>query len=376
MRRIAFRRGPRLTVAILALVALVAVVAVQIGSPGERASDRRAVVTTVIGGDVAVRASPSDRPRPAIDREIVPAGATVMAGQPNGRAVLTFWDGSTVALEPGASVVIEESSTADRGELRVRLRQEHGTTWSHVQPLLSAASRFIIATPAATAVVRGTSFELSVSTRGPADAAVTTVAVFTGTVDLVAAGQVRPVNAHQVAEVIKGEPPGAAAGIGPATSCLLVSADPSVLVTVTDPDGRSAGLLPGGTVNQIPRTRVSPQADDQGVAVRSPPVGEWEVGVAPRTEGGAFRIGVHLLGPPARGLTQELVGTTRTGQRSVARIRVGSDGTVAVIGSFEEAARSRANIAPAPIGGTTTAPLPHARPFTTSPALPPGCSAP
>lgn len=173
------------------------------------------VTLSVIGGDVQVVPEGAGA-RVGRDGEALAAGTIIEARPPDGRAILTFRDGSTVELEPEANVKIDEHSLGTRGELLVRLYQDHGKTWSHVQPQLSPSSRFHVRTPSGTAVVRGTSFELDVTDAG--EATVTKVTVFDGKVDLVAAGSVESVHAGFISEALERSAPTAPRRATPTTS--------------------------------------------------------------------------------------------------------------------------------------------------------------
>jgi hypothetical protein len=358
-------RGSWIAIAVVAM----AVSTVAVAFVRDRSSYVAAFSTlSVISGEVHV--VPDGMPsRSAVNGEALVAGATVRTQVPDGRAIVTFRDGSTVELEPDASVKIEQLSLGTRGELVVILTQEHGRTWWHVQPLLSPNSRFHIRTPSATAVVRGTSFEVDVERAG-SGAALTRVAVFDGRVDLVAGGKVVPIPAGHSAEVAKGSAPRAAQRLAPDGICMRIEASSAALITVTDPDGRSAGQTLLGAVNQIPQTIVpGPQDDPQAVAIFSPAVGEWEIGIIPRDEGGSFQLVVTTVDGTQVIDQSTLAGMLRTYERLVTRIRLD---TLGQTGTFEPPVQTTQTRALAlPSEHTTTAPLPLARLFVPAEA-PPG----
>jgi len=120
--RAGMRRRPALTIAGVVVLAVLAT-AVRFGVAPSRAIASSSILS-VISGDVLVQPAPGAPLRAGQDGEAVKAGMTVQAKAPNGRAVLTFEDGSTEELEPGASVGIDEASTGTRGELLVHLRQD------------------------------------------------------------------------------------------------------------------------------------------------------------------------------------------------------------------------------------------------------------
>ncbi len=360
-------------------VAGITVLAVVAATIGIRSTSNSATASTailsVISGDVLVRPAPGVPLRAGQDGEALKAGMAVEAKAPNGRAVLTFEDGSTVELEPGTSVGVDEVSTGTHGELVVRLRQDRGKTWSYIQPQISPNARFHIMTPTATAVVRGTAFEIVVEEVGANSAAVTRVTVFHGQVDMVAAGQVQPVTASHTAEVAEGGSPQELKQVTLPQRCLRMELLSSAMMTVTDPEGRSAGQTPLGAVSQIPQTTMTgPQEDPQLVDVFSPSAGDWEVGIVPRGEGGVFQLVVSTVVGMKPGTPTVLRGAIQAGQRLVTHIHVDDSGAADRFAAFQQSAQTKANIALARIGGTTTAPFPQAK--VVAPAvdqLPPGC---
>jgi len=356
----------RWTAAGVAVVLLtILLVAVLGGIPRDRTGTSGPILS-VISGEVLVRSARDAPYRSGADGERLNAGMAVQTGAPNGRAVLTFRDGSTATLEPGATVSIDEVSTGTRGELIVRLGQTRGSTWEHVQPLVSPNSRFSVTTPSATAVVRGTSFEISVEVVGPSDRpiTVTTVNVYQGQVDLVAAGVVQPVTASQTTEVVQSGAPQPPKQVGSPADCLRLELDSSAMMTVTDPHDRSAGQTVLGTVSQIPRSIVAGAQDArQLVDITSPKAGDWEIGIVPRGAGGSFRLVVTSVTGTTIGTSRSLVGAVQPGQRLVTHIRLGDGGQVE-LGPLEQVSRSRARIVEG--DKTTTAPLPGARLFAPS----------
>ncbi len=246
------RLADRPTRAIAGIVMLAILVTTTLGVITPSRAIASSSILTIISGEVLVQPTPDAVFRPGADGETLKAGMTVES-KDDARAVLTFEDGSTMELEPGAKVAIDEVATGSSGELLVRLQQTIGQTWSHVQPLLSPNSRFHIKTPSATAVVRGTSFQITVQIQGPGGQVVTTVNVFQGQVDMVAAGVVQPVPAGRTTNVQTGSPPQPTQQIVPPPQRLRLGlTGPAAQMTATDPDGRTAGQTSFGTVSQIP----------------------------------------------------------------------------------------------------------------------------
>ena len=75
-------------------------------------------------------------------------------------ALITFFEGSTMELQPNTEVDIEElSAVLETGSTTISLGQTIGTTMSRVEKLVDPVSRYEIATPSGLAVVRGTKFK-------------------------------------------------------------------------------------------------------------------------------------------------------------------------------------------------------------------------
>jgi len=81
--------------------------------------------------------------------------------------VITFFDGSTIELLPGAQIeVVTLDLVKDTGSVTIRLKQQIGETVSRVQKLADSASRYEIETPAGVAAVRGTIMVVNVVADG------------------------------------------------------------------------------------------------------------------------------------------------------------------------------------------------------------------
>ena len=76
----------------------------------------------------------------AADGDIVNTGDRVQTAQ-NSHAMVTFFDGSTLEIEPATTVQIEEAATVD-GAIAIRISQTLGRTWASVQKLTRADSKF------------------------------------------------------------------------------------------------------------------------------------------------------------------------------------------------------------------------------------------
>ena len=88
------------------------------------------------------------------------ARATSVRTIGGGVALLTFFDGSETQLTPDSEVAIQQATSA--GGAQIGVSQILGTTVDRVQRLASSPTNFSTDTPAATAVVRGTRYALTV----------------------------------------------------------------------------------------------------------------------------------------------------------------------------------------------------------------------
>ena len=118
---------------------------------------------SIISGEVDVRASEGDDFRPVSDGALLRAGMTIRAGADT-YAVLTYFEGSTVSIDPGTTLVIEALESNPDGSTIIAMRQEIGRTWHSVTKLLNQGSKYEVRTPTATATVRGTMFAVGVKT--------------------------------------------------------------------------------------------------------------------------------------------------------------------------------------------------------------------
>lgn len=162
---------------VVAVVALGFVLALALGSAGLLGGGKAlgsSTAITVIGGEVSVRHGTSSSYVSAIDGEVLSVGDAVRTGG-DGRAVLTYFEGSTVTIEPATELVIEAATTQGSNTI-VQMTQNAGRTWHVVTKLVTGDSKYEVRTPASTASVRGTAFTVDT------DGTTTTVTTTEGTV--------------------------------------------------------------------------------------------------------------------------------------------------------------------------------------------------
>lgn len=254
-------------------------VAAQMQAPAMRSVQSQlqpAAILTVISGDVLTRFAGSDFAS-ATDGAVLYVGSAVRTSA-DARAVITLFEGSTVELEPASDITIE-AATMSGGSTIVQLAQSLGRSWHVVTHLTTADSRYEVRTPAATASVRGTAFEVAVDDglMGPTTT-VTTTEGRVATADaaattevLVAADQTTTVraNAHP-------EPPRSAPDAQRVVSVSVMS-ESSLVV---DPLGRANGVKDGKVVAQTPGARVRMQDGTIVVTLPNVPDGVFATTVA------------------------------------------------------------------------------------------------
>jgi hypothetical protein len=146
------------------LVGLGSVLAIVLGVISMSGSTRAlaaATTVSIISGDIQVRHGAGSFAS-ANDGEILSAGDTIRTGD-GARAFLTYFEGSTVSLEPNTELTIEDASTLADGSTVVVMRQNVGRTWHVVTRLITGDSKYEVKTPASTASVRGTTFTVDVA---------------------------------------------------------------------------------------------------------------------------------------------------------------------------------------------------------------------
>lgn len=239
----------------VAAIGLTFVLAIALGASGvltpkaQRTAAGASTTLTILSGSVAIRAAGKDF-APAEDGAILAAGDAVRTG-PDGRAVLTYFEGTTVEIEPSSELTIDRATAGTDGSTVLLMTQNVGRTWHVVTHLLSGNSRYEVRTPASTASVRGTQFEIAVTDDS------TTVTT--------TEGRVATSDPAQTTEVLvtpglttttkKGErPTPPVPAPEPERRVTVTVADPNTLIV--DPLGRANGFKDGKLVVQTPGASV------------------------------------------------------------------------------------------------------------------------
>jgi hypothetical protein len=162
--------------------ALAAAVVFGVSATSAAAEDGRAPqpsILTILSGTVFVRHGSAPLAA-ATDGEVLAVGDVVQTTD-DAHAIVTMFEGSTIEIEPSTLITIDDASTREASTF-IQLTQLFGRTWHVVTHLLTADSRYDVRTPAATASVRGTVFEVAILEADGVTPGTTTVTTVKGAV--------------------------------------------------------------------------------------------------------------------------------------------------------------------------------------------------
>jgi len=261
-----------------------------IGLPGQPSALASQCTVSVLSGSAQMKLPGSEAWQIAGDGMVLAAGTRVRTA-PDSHAMLTFFEGSTITLEPGTDVEIESVEGSAGSPTDIILKQWIGKTWSRVVKRLDAETHYEIVTPSARALVRGTLFETEVDSTSS-----TTVRTTQGRVSVIAQATEVFVQAGQEASAEPGMAPSAPRPIAPPSNELLVMVGLPAVASLSDPNGASVGYLPDGfAFNQIPGAQSSSPSDGvQVIRVPDPTPGEYSLVLRGAT-GGASPVSLSLL---------------------------------------------------------------------------------
>jgi hypothetical protein len=120
---------------------------------------------SILGGTVEIQAPAEDGIQQGTEGMTLDIGTRVKTAQ-DSYALLTFFDGSTLKLEPGTDIEIKQLERNDGEAITIILKQWMGKTWSRVVKMADSGSHYEIQTPSAVALVRGTQFLTEVDEAG------------------------------------------------------------------------------------------------------------------------------------------------------------------------------------------------------------------
>jgi hypothetical protein len=244
----AVNRRLRLGVTATGVAFVIAVILGATGTlvPAGQAAASGASTLTIIAGPVAVRHAGGDFTS-ALDGAILAAGDTVKTGT-DARAILTYFEGSTVEMEPETELTIDTAHSDADGNTIIVMQQNLGVTWHVVTHLITSGSIYEVHTTTSTASVRGTQFTVGI---GPDET--TTETTTEGAVANTDAGGSATVLTPpgQQTTTKKGEAPARPAPVAePVRTVTVTVADQNALVV--DTLGRANGIQDGKKVIQTP----------------------------------------------------------------------------------------------------------------------------
>lgn len=211
---------------------------------GSSAPPRAEASSTLTVFSGAVEVERDGRWTPLADGAGLPTGARIRTSG-EGRALLTFADGSTVALDPASELVVEVVLTD--GPRQIVLRQESGRLLHQVVPDERPGAAFEVRTASATVSARGTVFETTI------EAGETEVSTSDGLVEVVAGAERVNVASGESASAAPQRPLRAVPQTARAAATAMLLVDAPFAASVIGPDGRATGALPSGIVyQQIP----------------------------------------------------------------------------------------------------------------------------
>jgi len=235
---------------------------------------------------------------PALDGDVLANGDFVRSSK-DGRAVLTFFDGSTLSVDPASLVKVLTLNRLGSGGIQLLVEQTLGRSWAAVAKLKTPDSKFEIKTPTSIAAVRGTAFETSVTSNADGTTSVT-YKVDDGQVLVTAnAGGSVTVGAGQQVTIATNQPAPAAATPQPPAPRFVLTSSAGLEFAMVAATGATCGN--GSSKQEI----VGCVASGNTVTLREPPAGRYVV-MLTRT----------AAGPPATLTVDALRGATREAART------------------------------------------------------------
>jgi hypothetical protein len=260
---------------------------------GSDATAENAATVAVLNTAVDAQKGASDF-SPALDGDVLSDGDFVRSSQ-DGRAVLTFFDGSTLSVDPASLVKVLILNRVSNGGIQLLVEQTLGRSWAAVSKLKTPDSKFEIKTPTSIAAVRGTAFETIVTQNADGTTSVT-YKVDDGEILVTAnAGGSVAVGANQQVTIATNQPAPAQAIPQAPTPRLVFTASTGLEFAVAASTGGTCGN--GRNKQEI----FGCVASGSTVTLREPPAGRFAV-MLTRTAGAAAAT---LTVDAMRGATRE-----------------------------------------------------------------------
>ena len=208
---------------------------------------------------------------------MVPQQGDVVRTGTASHAILTFYDGSTIEVEPDSELIVETLEATSAGDILMTMRQNLGRSWHVVSRALTRDSKYEVRTPTATATVRGTAFLVSVEPSGR-----TNVQTTDGLVHAIAAGfEVAVPPGFETNIDTGGAPPDAPTLAPPPSAVVRIVLDPTPNAIVVDPSGRAVGLMNGLPVRYAPGSTIQLIDRKLVITIPNPGLGRIDTHVQP-----------------------------------------------------------------------------------------------
>jgi hypothetical protein len=250
--------------AVAAAIVVAAALIVKFALLGSSPAQASFTTLSIISGTVEVRDEGTDEFRPAEDGETLEVGDSVRT-RPDSRALITFFEGSTLEMEPETEVTLESLEGEEEGGFFTKIGQSIGVTWHRVVEFTDGGSSYEVETPATVVAVRGTLFQVEVEADGT-----TTPDAIRGELAVRAQGIEKLVGPGMRTRVRPRQPPQEPFALPPPPSTLELKLSSAALLLVETPFSTAAGLVPPGyPVSQEPGATITmPPEEPQVVLLR------------------------------------------------------------------------------------------------------------
>jgi len=209
------------------------------------------------------------------DGDMLQEGDVIRTGE-GAHAVLTFFDGSVIELEPDSEIRVETLQATSAGDLLMTMQQTIGRSWHVVSRTLSPNSKYEVRTPAATAAVRGTAFLVTVTPQGLANVQTTD-----GVVGMAGGGQEVLVPAGFQSNVPPGGVPEPTTPAPPPPAVVRIVLDATPNAAVVDAFKRTVGVINGFPIRYIPGSTVALVDGKLVITIPNPTLGRLDTHVQP-----------------------------------------------------------------------------------------------
>jgi len=136
-----------------------------VGCGGDSSTPSTLTTLSAIDGDVSVMEAGTDIWTEGEVGMFLEDGDVIKAGD-DSSAEITFFEGSTIELQPGTEVEIASLDIADSGYATISIEQTIGATISRVANIIDPASSYEVETATGAAAVRGSVLVVCVTSNG------------------------------------------------------------------------------------------------------------------------------------------------------------------------------------------------------------------